>query len=135
MRAPACNLAAMTGAYRKLLLLLVTASLPAATAGTAPDAHAESGPPDAIDLALVFGGDVTHGMYQAGFAYFFSETIKRSKGRIKLHLVGGASAGSITATLAALSSCLPKNDDPTRDLGWLMWFDALYEHYDPRIKR
>jgi len=98
-------------------------SLPATPAPTRPDA-----------LALTVSGGVSLGAYQAGYLYFAIETMRRFPGPPPLRLVTGASAGSINALIALLSSCRPPGADPDPDqsLFWHSWIDlGFHELFDP----
>ncbi len=77
------------------------------------------------DVAFVISGGVSLGVYQAGFLYLTTEAMKRQD-NLRMPLVTGASAGSANALIAAINSCLPPNDRPSTDLGWLTWIPVGY---------
>ncbi len=94
-------------------------------AETAPAAATEAPPAAATTMARIVSGGVSLGAYQAGVLYVEGEWFK---GDPTLHvpLATGASAGSANSLLSAISSCLPRNDDPTQDLGYQTWMDLGY---------
>jgi hypothetical protein len=106
---------------RVCLALAVLSALEAA-------AHAE--PPEAFSLTA--SGGVSLGAYQAGYLYFGTETVRRAKAAAPLRLITGASAGSINAFIAALSSCRPVGNEPDQSLFWQSWMDLGFrELFDP----
>jgi predicted acylesterase/phospholipase RssA len=108
-----------------------TGDVPSAPSVEQVGRKSEPGGPDAVGdpqagpelLSLTISGGVSLGVYQAGFLYLVAEAVKRSQGQLQLHLVTGASAGSVNGLITALESCLPGNDSPTGALGWQTWVD------------
>lgn len=80
-------------------------------------------------IGVTVAGGVSLGVYEAGFMYVFTESMKVLGTRLPLFT--GASAGSANAIISAVNSCLPVNADPTEDLGWKVWmgigYDALFD--------
>jgi predicted acylesterase/phospholipase RssA len=115
---------------RRLALLAVAAALQVPSAASAQsDSPATRKPGDDRSVALVISGGASLGVYEAGYLYALGEVLKRQGDTLRV--ATGASAGSGNALLAALSSCTPANDFPTRDLGYRFWlaqsFDSLYQ--------
>ncbi len=96
--------------------------------GIAEPAPAEPGPPPSGTIAqvLTVSGGVSLGVYQAGFLYLTSEWFARHPERARLRVVTGASAGSINGVIAAMSACMPPQDDPRESLGWQTWMPLGY---------
>ncbi|MEZ4265600.1 MAG: patatin-like phospholipase family protein [Myxococcota bacterium] len=94
----------------------------------APTARAEPPPrpAGAVAQVLTVSGGVSLGVYQAGFLYLTSEWFARHPERARLRVVTGASAGSINGVIAAMSACLPPQDDPRESLGWQTWMPLGY---------
>ncbi|MCB9729055.1 MAG: patatin-like phospholipase family protein [Deltaproteobacteria bacterium] len=76
--------------------------------------------------ALTISGGVSLGVYQAGFLYLNSQWLSHNGERVRLRLATGASAGSINAVIAAMSACMPPQDDPRESLGWHTWMPMSY---------
>lgn len=74
-----------------------------------------------IPLAITVSGGVSLGAYEAGYLYYYTETLKRNRDKFRLHVATGASAGSLNALLAALSTCSELEPDPTRTLLFRAW--------------
>ena len=89
-------------------------------------AVADTPPP----LGITVSGGVSLGTWEAGALYLYGEALKLSPRR-QLRVVTGASAGSMNALGAALSSCRAPNPYPRRDLGWRVWqpngFEQLFD--------
>ena len=83
-------------------------------------------------FSLTASGGVSLGAYQAGYLYFGTESMRRAKAAPPLRLITGASAGSINAFIAALSSCRPVGVEPDHSLFWQSWMDLGFrELFDP----
>ena len=113
-----------------LALLAVAAALHVPPgAGAQSDSSATARPDDPRSVALVISGGASLGVYEAGYLYALGEVLKRQGDTLRV--ATGASAGSGNALLAALSSCTPPNDFPTRDPGYRFWlaqqFDSLFQ--------
>jgi predicted acylesterase/phospholipase RssA len=87
-----------------------------------PAAHARP-----IPLGITVSGAVSLGAWQAGFLYYLAETIKRNPEQLELHLLTGASAGTINALLTAMEISGEPVDDPRESLFWSMWNEFTYE--------
>ncbi len=90
---------------------------PPAPAAPPPHANARvpewnQAPPAAPQggLAVIVGGGVSLGAYQAGYLYALSEELKREG--VKPSLYAGASAGTINALLLGIEMCRPSVPDP-----------------------
>ncbi|MCC6811056.1 MAG: patatin-like phospholipase family protein [Deltaproteobacteria bacterium] len=84
-------------------------------------AEPASQPVAKIPLSITVSGGVSLGAYEAGYLYYFSETLKRNRDKFDLHVATGASAGSLNALLAALSVCSEPENDPTLTLLFRAW--------------
>jgi predicted acylesterase/phospholipase RssA len=73
-------------------------------------------------LAIIVGGGVSLGAYQAGYLYTLSEELKREGARPVLYV--GASAGTINALLMAVEMCYPSAPDPALSPLRTAWMDA-----------
>jgi hypothetical protein len=84
---------------------------------------------DHHSVALVISGGASLGVYEAGYVYALGEVLKRQGDTLRV--ATGASAGSGNALLAALTSCTPPNDFPTKDPGYRFWlaqqFDSVFK--------
>jgi hypothetical protein len=96
---------------------------------TGARAQKDSTPADRHSVALVISGGASLGVYEAGYVYALGEVLKRQGDTLRV--ATGASAGSGNALLAALTSCSPPNDFPTRDPGYRFWlaqqFDSIFK--------
>ncbi len=84
-------------------------------------ADAPPAPSGKIPLSITVSGGVSLGAYEAGYLYYFSETLKRNRDKYQLHVVTGASAGSLNALLTALAVCSEPEQDPTQTLLFRSW--------------
>ncbi len=111
-----------------LLLVLTSWAVPARGFGQVLRTATEMG---GTELSLTISGGVSLGSYEAGYLYLSTQTILHTKGKYRLRLLTGASAGSVNAIIAAINSCRPPNYDPRHDLGWGVWvglgFDDLFD--------
>jgi len=115
---------------RPLALLAVGAGLLLPTRARAQtDSTSVPTPAEHHSVALVISGGASLGVYEAGYVYALGEILKRQGDTLRVST--GASAGSGNALLAALSSCTPPNDFPTRDPGYRFWmaqqFDSIFK--------
>ncbi len=83
--------------------------------------------PEPLPLAITVSGAVSLGAWQAGFLHYLAETIKRNPDALDLHLVTGASAGTINALIMAMEVAEEPLDDPRQSLFWSLWNDFTYE--------
>lgn len=91
---------------------------------TATTAHAEK---KNIPISMTVSGGVSLGAYEAGYLYYFSELLKRNRDRFSLHVVTGASAGSVNSLLTALGACMEPEDDPGRTLFFRSWIGVGFK--------
>jgi predicted acylesterase/phospholipase RssA len=76
-------------------------------------------------VAIVISGGASLGAYEAGYIYALGEVLKRQGDTLRV--ATGASAGSGNALFAALNSCTPTNNFPTRDPGYRFWLDQRFD--------
>jgi len=106
---------------------------------SASSSGAQSTPPRASDdtidrrssLSITVGGGGSLGAYEAGYLYYFVETLKRNPEITRLRVATGTSAGSLNALLSLMSSCTPPNDRPESSNFYEAWtrttLDALHD--------
>ena len=75
------------------------------------------------NIGLTISGGVSLGSYEAGFAYYLTESLKKNKLEAKFRpkYYTGASAGGINSLLALIESCSFGRNDIDESLFWKIW--------------
>jgi predicted acylesterase/phospholipase RssA len=97
-----------------------------------PDGGALDPPPEPppalpIPLSITISGGSSLGAYQGGYLYYLTEVIKRNPELFELHMITGASAGSVNGLLAVMSAGKEPIDDPSESLFYEVWTGLRYD--------